>query len=221
MRKLFTSLACLAVVASCASTTHTLLIASGALPMSFTCNVAVIVWPVSASPRSTFSHGFAVLVLSPASSLESWTVLGDDDVPVAAIERYLAYLTDIERSPNTIKAYAHDLKDYFTFLGGRGLDQPPEERTTVAASATRAHAETGALDLDRDDGPASTRQRSRPPVERAPLLGIPGRLVERRLHDSERLHRALLTADPDSCWAVPQKVVGRFADDFHRESFVR
>ena len=40
----------------------------------------------------------------------------------AAIERYLAYLTDIERSPNTVKAYAHDLKDYFTFLDGCGLD---------------------------------------------------------------------------------------------------
>src|ERR1017187_5664807 len=61
-------------------------------------------------------------VLSPASSLESWTVLGADDLPVAAIERYLAYLTDIERSPNTVKAYAHDLKDYFTFLDGCGLD---------------------------------------------------------------------------------------------------
>jgi len=61
-------------------------------------------------------------VLSPASSLESWTVLGDDDLPLGPVERYLAYLTDIERSPNTIKAYAHDLKDYFTFLGSRGLD---------------------------------------------------------------------------------------------------
>jgi integrase/recombinase XerD len=61
-------------------------------------------------------------VLSPASSLESWTVLGADDLPVAAIERYLAYLTDIERSRNTVKAYAHDLKDYFTFLDGCGLD---------------------------------------------------------------------------------------------------
>jgi site-specific recombinase XerD len=61
-------------------------------------------------------------VLSPATRLESWTVLGDDDVPVQPIERYLAYLTSIERSPNTIKAYAHDLKDYFTFLARRGLD---------------------------------------------------------------------------------------------------
>lgn len=61
-------------------------------------------------------------VVSPASPLESWTVVGDDDVPVGPIERYLAYLTDIERSPNTIKAYAHDLKDWFAFLAGRGLD---------------------------------------------------------------------------------------------------
>ena len=61
-------------------------------------------------------------VISPVSSRESWTVLGDDDGPVEPIERYLAYLTDIERSPNTVKAYAHDLKDWFVFLAGRGLD---------------------------------------------------------------------------------------------------
>lgn len=61
-------------------------------------------------------------VAMPALGLESWTVLGDDDVPVEPIERYLSYLTDIERSPNTVKAYAHDLKDWFTFLAGQGLD---------------------------------------------------------------------------------------------------
>ena len=36
-------------------------------------------------------------VVSPVSSRESWTVLGDDDAPVAPIEQYLRYLTDIER----------------------------------------------------------------------------------------------------------------------------
>jgi integrase/recombinase XerD len=61
-------------------------------------------------------------VAMPASRVESWTVLGDDDVPVEPIEGYLAYLTDIERSPNTIKGYAHDLKDYWALLTGRGLD---------------------------------------------------------------------------------------------------
>jgi integrase/recombinase XerD len=61
-------------------------------------------------------------VVMPTSPLESWTVLGDDAAPVEPIERYLAYLSDIERSPNTVKAYAHDLKDWFSFLGLRGLD---------------------------------------------------------------------------------------------------
>src|SRR3974377_1304581 len=60
--------------------------------------------------------------VTPGSGAWSWTVLGDDDLPVGPVERYLAYLTDIERSPNTVKAYAHDLKDWFTFLGLRGLD---------------------------------------------------------------------------------------------------
>lgn len=61
-------------------------------------------------------------VVMSGSGSESWTVLGDDGVPVDAVERFLAYLSVIERSPNTVKAYAHDLKDWFTFLGLRGLD---------------------------------------------------------------------------------------------------
>ena len=65
---------------------------------------------------------FVQRVTSPLDGVESWTVLGGDGAPVAAIERYLAYLTQIERSPNTIKAYAHDLKDWFEFLRTEGLD---------------------------------------------------------------------------------------------------
>ena len=61
-------------------------------------------------------------VLMPGSEVESWTVLGEDQVPVEPVERFLAFLTAIERSPNTIKAYAHDLKDWFVFLAGRGAD---------------------------------------------------------------------------------------------------
>jgi integrase/recombinase XerD len=61
-------------------------------------------------------------VAMPESRVPSWTVLDEDGGPVEPIERYLAYLTDIERSPNTIKAYAHDLKDYWVFLRRRGLD---------------------------------------------------------------------------------------------------
>lgn len=61
-------------------------------------------------------------VVMPESLLESWTVLGGEDGTVEPIERFLAYLTDIERSPNTVKAYAHDLKDWFVFLDQRALD---------------------------------------------------------------------------------------------------
>jgi integrase/recombinase XerD len=61
-------------------------------------------------------------VVIPGSGTRSWTVLGDDDVPVAPVDRFLAYLTDIGRSPNTVKAYAHDMKDLWQFLGFRGLD---------------------------------------------------------------------------------------------------
>ena len=61
-------------------------------------------------------------VAVPGSGTRSWTVLGDDDVPVVPVDRFLAYLTDIGRSPNTVKAYAHDLKDYWEFLGFRSLD---------------------------------------------------------------------------------------------------
>ena len=61
-------------------------------------------------------------VVMAGSGVESWTVLGADDVPIEPVERYLAYLTGIEQSPNTVKAYAHDLKDYWVFLAHRDLD---------------------------------------------------------------------------------------------------
>ncbi|MGH3159533.1 MAG: tyrosine-type recombinase/integrase [Streptosporangiaceae bacterium] len=62
------------------------------------------------------------LVVIPGSGTRSWTVLGDDDVPVVPVDRFLGYLTDVGRSPNTVKAYGYDLKDYWCFIGFRGLD---------------------------------------------------------------------------------------------------
>jgi integrase/recombinase XerD len=61
-------------------------------------------------------------VVIPGSGTRSWTVLGDGDVPVVPVDLFLAYLTDIGRSPNTVKAYAHDLKNYWEFTSFRGLD---------------------------------------------------------------------------------------------------
>jgi integrase/recombinase XerD len=65
---------------------------------------------------------FVQRVVVAGSRRESWTVLGQDGVPLEPVERFLSYLTDVERSPNTVKAYAHDLKDWFVFLNGRGVD---------------------------------------------------------------------------------------------------
>ena len=71
-------------------------------------------------------------VLVPGSMVESWTLLGDDLRPVGPVESFLAYLAAIERSPNTVKAYAHDLKDWWIFLDGRGLDWQRVDLEAVA-----------------------------------------------------------------------------------------
>ena len=55
-------------------------------------------------------------VLMPGSGRESWTLLGDDGGVVEPAERYLAYLTALERSPNTVRAYAISLRLWFELL---------------------------------------------------------------------------------------------------------
>lgn len=53
-----------------------------------------------------------------SSGVESATVVRDDDV-VECVDRFLAHLTAIEKSPNTVRAYAHDLRDFVAFLDSR------------------------------------------------------------------------------------------------------
>jgi integrase/recombinase XerD len=60
-------------------------------------------------------------VLLPARGDESFTVIGPDLRPVKLVDEFLAWLTDCERSPNTVEAYAHDLRAFWTFLDERGL----------------------------------------------------------------------------------------------------
>jgi integrase/recombinase XerD len=55
-------------------------------------------------------------VRMPVTNAESWTVVDDDCRPEPAIEQYLAHLAAIERSPNTVRAYATSLKLWFEFL---------------------------------------------------------------------------------------------------------
>lgn len=57
----------------------------------------------------------------PVTGAESWTVVGDGLVPIEPAERFLAHLAAIERSPGTVKAYAHSLRLWFEFLGLRDI----------------------------------------------------------------------------------------------------
>ena len=58
----------------------------------------------------------------PNSDKITWTVLGDDYFPIRPIEQYISYLESIERSPNTIRSYAHHLKLYWEYLTAYNLD---------------------------------------------------------------------------------------------------
>lgn len=61
-------------------------------------------------------------VVVPVTAVESWTVVDADFATVEPAERYLAYLAAIERSPNTVRAYAQSLAMWFEFLGLRNVD---------------------------------------------------------------------------------------------------
>jgi integrase/recombinase XerD len=60
-------------------------------------------------------------VAMPFGETDSWTVLDGGWSVVEPAEAFLAHLHAVERSPNTVKAYAHDLRDFFEFLGQAGL----------------------------------------------------------------------------------------------------
>ena len=60
-------------------------------------------------------------VVMPVTGAESWTVIDDEWAEVEPAERYLGHLAGIERSPNTVRAYAHGLRLWFEFLETRRL----------------------------------------------------------------------------------------------------
>jgi Phage integrase, N-terminal SAM-like domain len=60
--------------------------------------------------------------------------LEDNGDPVGAVDRFLGFLSSAERSPNTVKSCAHDLKDWFCYLSGRGLAWDEVTLEDVASS---------------------------------------------------------------------------------------
>ena len=61
-------------------------------------------------------------VVAPGGGAASWTVVDERFEPVAPAEAYLAHLDAIERSPNTVRAYASSLRLWFELLAARGVD---------------------------------------------------------------------------------------------------
>lgn len=109
-------------------------------------------------------------VVIPGSGTLSWTVLGDDDMPVVPVERFLAYLTDIGRLPNAVKGYAHDMKDFWHFIGLRGLDWREARledvgrvRGVATASAGGPFRSCGGAAVGGAAGQRVDRQPERPP----------------------------------------------------------
>jgi integrase/recombinase XerD len=60
-------------------------------------------------------------VVMPVTEAVSWTLLGDDGEPVAPVESYLSHLAAVERSPETVRAYAFGLKAFFEFLAANAV----------------------------------------------------------------------------------------------------
>lgn len=58
----------------------------------------------------------------PNTGQVSWLVLGDDYLPIQPVSDFLAFLENLERSPNTIRAYAYALKLFWAYLRDTDLD---------------------------------------------------------------------------------------------------
>ena len=68
----------------------------------------------------------------PNSDRVTWTILGDDYLPIRPVEQFIGYLESIERSPNTVRSYAYHLRLYWEHLGDTNKDWSKIEVTDLA-----------------------------------------------------------------------------------------
>lgn len=58
----------------------------------------------------------------PESNRPIWIVLDDGYLPIEPSQKYLRYLDSLEKSPNTVRVYANNLKLFWEFLRDKQLD---------------------------------------------------------------------------------------------------
>ena len=58
----------------------------------------------------------------PYSTQFRWIVIANDYLPVESISQYLFFLESVDKSPNTIRSYAHHLKIYWEYIIKHNLD---------------------------------------------------------------------------------------------------
>jgi len=60
-------------------------------------------------------------IKAPGRQQQSWALLDDNYVPVEAVDAFLTFMEDIDRSPNTIHMYCTHLKLFWEFLRDRDM----------------------------------------------------------------------------------------------------
>jgi integrase/recombinase XerD len=90
-------------------------------------------------------------IIVPDTGQRSWVLFDGGRQPVVAPNQYLSYLYCLERSPNTVRAYAHHLQAFFRFLSEEGRDWKVLTLTQLAqfvAWLRRTHLRGGRLRSD-------------------------------------------------------------------------
>lgn len=67
-------------------------------------------------PRIAVTTDFRVEPVLMPDGARSWTVVGSTGLPLEHVDRFLGYLQVLPRSPNTVAAYAYDLRAFMAFL---------------------------------------------------------------------------------------------------------
>lgn len=57
-----------------------------------------------------------IRITHPTTFVETYRLYGDDGLPLGDLNKYLVFLANRGFSPNTIRAYAYDLKEYLGYL---------------------------------------------------------------------------------------------------------